>query len=99
MNLRPALLAVAALAAAFWICFALCRWGAGGSRDLAAIAQVVRHGEELERHREAGLRRVEARRALAGEVVAGRMSLREAAGHFRRLKEADPAYPPGIPRP
>src|SRR5262249_11075832 len=36
---------------------------------------------------------------LAAEVVAGRMTVREAAGHFRRLDEADPAHPPGHPRP
>ena len=51
------------------------------------------------REHEAGRRRDQAKRALAAEVMAGRMSLREAAGHFRRLDEADPGYPPGIPRP
>jgi hypothetical protein len=99
MRLRPALLAAAALVTALGLCLALGRWGAGGSRDLVALAGSVQHGEELERHRAASLRRVEARRALAAEVVAGRMSLREAAGHFRRLREADPDIPPGVPRP
>jgi hypothetical protein len=48
---------------------------------------------------EVGLRRIEAQRALAAEVVAGRMSLREAAGHFRRLDEVAPGFPPDNSRP
>src|SRR5215472_13075335 len=99
MPLRPALLATAALATALGSCIAFTRWGAGGNHDLSGLARVFQHGEELERHRQAGRRRAEARRALAAEVVAGRMSLREAAGHLRRLQEADPAHPPGIPPP
>jgi hypothetical protein len=99
MTLRPALLAAAALAAALGTCLALGRWGGRGKSDLSGLARVFQHGEELERHRGASLRRVEARRALAAEVVDGRMSLREAAVHFRRLKEEDPANPPGIPQP
>jgi hypothetical protein len=99
MNLRLVLFAAAALAAASWLCFALCRWDAQGNRDLAAIAREVQRGDELEAHREAVQRRNGAKRALAADVVAGRMPLREAAGHFRRLDEADPAYPAGIPRP
>jgi hypothetical protein len=39
MNLRPALLAAAALAAALGSCLALCDWGAGGDRDLAGLAR------------------------------------------------------------
>ena len=99
MNLRPALFAAAALAAAFGICLALCDWGAGGNSTLSALAGALQQGEEMAPHIEAARRRDEAKRALAAEVVAGRMTLREAAGHFRRLDEADPAYPPGIPRP
>jgi hypothetical protein len=99
MNLRPALLAAAAFAAALGICLALCRWSAGGNNDLAAVVQEVQRGQELDPHLAAGQRRDEARHALAAEVVAGRMTLREAAGHFRHLDEADRAYPPGIPRP
>src|SRR5262249_30840153 len=56
-------------------------------------------GEELEPYREASRRRQEARRALAADVLAGRMTLREAAGYFRRFHEADLAYPPGTPLP
>jgi hypothetical protein len=89
MTLRPALLAAAALAITFATCLALCRWGAGGDRDLAGLARAVRSGDELEAIIEAGRHRDEAKRALAAEVVAGRMTLREAAGHFRRLDEAN----------
>jgi hypothetical protein len=99
MNCRPALIAAAALATAFGGCLALGRWGAPGNRDLAALARSVQHGEDLEAHREAVGRRHEARRALAAEVVAGRMTLREAAARFRRIDEDDPAYPPGTPHP
>jgi hypothetical protein len=97
MSLRSALLAAAALAA-IWIGLALGRWGAGGNRDLAALATSVQHGEDLEAHRETARRRDEAKRALAAEVIAGRMSLGEAAGHFRRLDEADPGFPPSTSR-
>jgi hypothetical protein len=99
MNLRPALLVAAALATASWICLALCPWGAPRNRDPVSFAWEVQRGDGLERDREAGMRRAEARRALASEVVAGGMSLREAAGYFRRLGEADPANPAGIPPP
>jgi hypothetical protein len=99
MTLRSALLAGVALPAAFGVCLALSRWGAGGSHHLVALARSIRHGEDLDAHLEAARRRDEARRALATEVLAGRMSLPEAAGHFRRLDEADPRFPPGLSRP
>jgi hypothetical protein len=99
MNLRSALLAAAALAAAIGICLALGRWGAGRTSDLADLARAVRHGEELEPHIEAGQRRHEAKRSLGAEVVAGRMTVSEEVGRFRRLDEAHPGYPPGLPCP
>jgi hypothetical protein len=92
MNLRPALLAAAALATAFGTFLVLSRWGAGGNGDLAAIARGVQRGEELDAHFGLRWRHNTARRALANEVVAGRMSLREAAGHFRHLNEANPGF-------
>ena len=46
-------------------------------------------GDEQEAHFEAVRRREEAKRAVAAEVVAERMTLWEAAGQFRRLDEAD----------
>jgi hypothetical protein len=94
MNLRPALLAAAALA--------LGRWGAGENRDLLVIARGIQRGEELDSHFEVRWRHKVAKRVLANEVVAGRMSLREAAGYFRRLEEANPCFrapPPGEERP
>src|SRR5262249_55901891 len=99
MSLRPALLAVASLAAAFGICLALYRWGFGGNRQLWDIAWEVQRGEELAPYLEAARRRHAAKCVLAAEVVAGHMTLREAAGHFRRLEEADAAYPPGTSLP
>jgi hypothetical protein len=87
MSLRPALLAAAAIAITLWATFVLCR---GGKSDLSGLARAVQHGQELDSHLEGGRRRDEARRALAAEVVVGRMSLREATEHFRRLDEANP---------
>jgi hypothetical protein len=98
MNVRTTLLAAVALAASL-AALTHGRWGAGGNHDLAALARAVRHGDDLEDHLEAIRRRHEARRALAAEVVAGRMSLHEAADHFRHLDEADRGYSPGLPRP
>jgi hypothetical protein len=99
MNVRPALLAAAALAAALGTCLALGRWGAGGNRNFAALARSIQNGEDLEDHFQWRRRRDEAKRTLAAEVIAGKMSLPEAAGHFRRLGETDPGFPPGIARP
>jgi hypothetical protein len=98
MGLRPSLLAAAALAAAA-TSLALCRWGCGENRDLLAIARGVQRGEELDAHFELGWRHHAAKQVLAAEVLAGRMSLREAADHFRRLDETYPGHPPSISRP
>src|SRR5262245_47088086 len=98
MKIRTALLAVAALVAAFWVCLALFRWGAGGNHDLVAVAREAVRADKLERPLEARRRRHEAKRALAAEVVARRMTLREAAGRFRRLDEVDTGGPPDLPR-
>jgi hypothetical protein len=98
MNLRPALLTAAALAA-IGTALALGRWGAQGNRELAGLLREFQRGEELPPSLEACRRHVEAQWALAAEVGAGRMSVREAAGHFRRLNEADPGRLPGAPRP
>jgi len=92
MTLRSALLAAAALATAFGSCLALCDWGAGGSSSLSALAGALQQGEEMAPHIEAARRRDEAKRALAAEVVAGRMTVQEAADHFRRLDEANPGF-------
>jgi hypothetical protein len=98
MNVRPALLAAAALAATL-AALTLCRWGNGGNRDPVSFAWEVQRGDDLGAHHAAGRRRDEAKRVLAAEVVAGRMTVREAADHFRRLDDTDPSYPPGVPRP
>src|SRR5262249_54998468 len=97
MGLRRSLLAAAALAA-FGTFLVLSRWGAGGYRDLVSLAWEVQRGDELGTNLEVARRRNEAKQALAAEVVAGRMTVREAADHFGRLDETDPSYPPGLPR-
>src|SRR4051794_32599758 len=99
MNVRRALLAAAVIGVASWTALTLCPGGAGVNRDLAALPREVRRGDDLEVPLDAVRRRHQAKRALAAEVVAGRMSLREAAGHFRRLDEADPGFPAGVPGP
>jgi hypothetical protein len=99
MSLRPALFAAATLVTAFGTCLVLGRWGAGRNADLSAIAQALQRGQELEGHLANRWRRDEAKRALAAEVVAGRMSLREAAGQFRRLDDRNPGLPPSTSRP
>jgi hypothetical protein len=43
-------------------------------------------------------RRDEVKRALAAEVLAGRLTVREAADHFRRLNDAASDYPASLPR-
>jgi hypothetical protein len=57
---------------------------------------VVQHSEELEPHLEARRRHHEAKRALATEIIARRMSLREAVEHFQRLDEEATGFPPGF---
>jgi hypothetical protein len=99
MSLRPALLGAAILATAFGTSLALRRWGGERNADLSDLGRAFQHGQELESQVEAVRRRYRAKRALAAEIVAGRMSLGEAAGHFHRLDEADPGYPPDSPRP
>jgi hypothetical protein len=98
MNHRPALLAVAALAAAL-AALTLGRWGAPANRDPVFFAWEAQRSDELGARLEAGRRRDEAKRALTAEVVDGRMTVREAADHFRRLDEADPFSPPDLSHP
>jgi hypothetical protein len=98
MTLRPALLAAAALAAAFWISLALYRWGAGGNRELWGVVEEIGPDEQLKPYIEGVRRRHEAKQALAAEVLDRKRTWREAAGLFRRLDEAAPAFPPGNSR-
>jgi hypothetical protein len=64
MNLRPALLAAAALVIALWAALAVYRRGGGGNVDLSALAQVFQRHDELGAHLEAVLQ--QARRLLPG---------------------------------
>jgi hypothetical protein len=98
MNLRLALPVLVVLAG-LGIGLALGRWGAGGDADLLALAAEVQRGEQLAPRAEARWRRDGAKWALAAEAVAGGIPLREAAGRFRRLDEAELAGLPGVPGP
>jgi hypothetical protein len=69
------------------------------SHDLWGLVRWVQRGEELDPPIEAVRRRDGAKRALAAKVLAGRMTVWEAAEHFRHLDEVDPGYPPGLLRP
>jgi hypothetical protein len=55
-------------------------------------------GEELDRRREALLRRIAAKERVVAELVAGRLTLLQAAARFRDLKGEPPdlAAPPGL---
>jgi hypothetical protein len=97
MKPRPALLAAAALAAA-GICLALGHWGAGGNRELWGVIEEVDRDEQLQPYIAGVWRRQEAKQALAAEVLDGKRTWREAAGLFRRLDAAAPAFPPGSSR-
>jgi hypothetical protein len=99
MTLRPALLAAAALAAGSCAALALSRWGAGGNSELLEAAREVQRSEELAPHTEGVRRRHEARCVLAAEVLAGKVTLREAAARFRHIDEVDPPYAPGTSLP
>jgi hypothetical protein len=54
--------------------------------------ELRQRGEELDRNREALLRRIEAKEAVVAELVAGRLTLLQAAARFRALK----GDPPGV---
>src|SRR5262249_18749119 len=56
--------------------------------DLAFLARECQRGEELESRTEGVRRTAAGMHGGAAEVIAGRMTLREAAGHFRRLHAA-----------
>jgi hypothetical protein len=57
-----------------------------------------RRGEELERRRKAVLRRIAAKERVVAELVAGRLTLRQATARFRDLKGElhDVPPPPGL---
>jgi hypothetical protein len=58
-----------------------------------------RRREELDHRREVLLRRIAAKEQVVAELVAGRLTLLQAAARFRDLKEEPPdmADPPGYP--
>jgi hypothetical protein len=87
--LRPAVgaLTVATLAAGlFGLRFAY------GLADLGELMREIRHAEELEWRQRATFRRMESRRQVVQEVIAGRCSLSEAVAWFRGLEGECPEY-------
>jgi hypothetical protein len=81
MSHRLVLPAAVALAA----CLTLLLWGAGGNNNLAYFAQVVQRREALEARSTAALKRLQGKHRVAAELIAGRLTLREAAESFRQL--------------
>ncbi len=82
MSLRLTLTAAALAAASACLAVALCRLGAG---DLATLVREANRGEAMTR-RLATTRRVsEGKHHVVAELIAGRITLREAAERFREL--------------
>ena len=96
MNPRPLLIA-ATLIAALLIGFAHYRRGGHGTADPVSWASEFQRHDDLGARLEGARRRDEAKRGLAAEVVAGRMTVPEAAEQFRRLNEAASDDPPRRP--
>jgi len=96
MTIRPLLIA-ATLVAALLIGFALYRRGGHGTADPVSWASEFQRHDELVARLEGARRRDEAKRGLAAEVVAGRMTVPEAAEQFRRLDDATSDDPPRHP--
>jgi hypothetical protein len=75
----------AAVAGALAAYLGLLFWGAGGNNDLAYFAQVVQRREALQARSAAILRRLKGKHRVVAELIAGRLTLREAAESFRQL--------------
>src|SRR5687767_1238703 len=54
------------------------------------LEESVRRREDLTRQEERLLNRLAAKQAVIENLIAGRLSLKEATAHFRALNEADP---------
>jgi hypothetical protein len=76
------LVAMAAALAAASACLALARWEAG---DLATLAREAGRDEGLARQRAATWQVFEGKHRVVAELIAGRLTLLEAAGRFREL--------------
>ena len=87
--LRPAVvvLAVAPLAACLFGLRFTC-----GLADLGELVREAHHSEELEWMRRATCRRMESKRQVVQEVIAGRCGLGEALAWFRGLEGECPEY-------
>src|SRR5262249_35101877 len=82
---------------ALFIAFALYRRGGHGTADPVSWASEFQRHDDLVARLEGARRRDEAKHGLAAEVVAGMMTVPEAAEQFRRLDEAASADPPRRP--
>jgi hypothetical protein len=79
---QPLLVALVAALVATAVYLALARWAAG---DLATLAREVSREDELARQLTATWQVSEGKRRAVAELIAGRVTLREAAGRFREL--------------
>jgi hypothetical protein len=92
---RPLLLAGAACALGGCAAWLAAGWVAGqrdGGGPARQWVEQVARGERLEGERFAVLSRNEAKQQVAGEVVAGRLSLAEAVARYRALNDESPYY-------
>jgi hypothetical protein len=87
--LRPAVVVV--LVAPLPVCLFGLRI-ACGLADLGELVREARHSEELEWRQRATFRRLEAKRQVVQEVIAGQCSLSEALAWFRELEGECPEY-------
>ena len=87
--IRPAVVALALAPLA--VCLLGLRF-ACGLAGLGELMREIRHAEELEWRQRATCRRMESKRQVVQEVIAGRCGLGEALAWFRGLEGACPEY-------
>jgi hypothetical protein len=97
MQYRQIVLLLTTLAIAVAIFQALYR--SGGKADAIIFVSEVQRGGELGARLDAVRRRFDAKHAVAAEVLAGKMTVREAAEEFRRMDEADADVHPSLLTP
>jgi hypothetical protein len=96
MSLRPLLLTAVAPAAVACACLVL-RCGTDSPRYLTDIAREARRQEELDRIAEAHRRSNQGKWKVVNELIAGQITLREAAGRFRQVHQATAGLPSRLP--
>jgi hypothetical protein len=88
MPASPAKLFLAACTLFTVACLAVVLWAPWTGPDLAALDRESRRDEDLERKSQALARILEGKQQLVAELVAGGLTLPEAAERFRRLNAA-----------